>query len=92
MSPKKSARSGASARANSSFSTTDSISERPFPPYSFGHEAQIHPPPNNFLVHPRLKAFFSSRVIEKLGVPQPSGRLSASHCRISTRKASVSTG
>ena len=44
VSPKKSARRGALARANSSASTTFSIVERPFPPYSGGHAAQIHPP------------------------------------------------
>ena len=76
VSPKKSARSGASARANSSFSTTDSISERPLPPYSFGHEAQIQPPSKSFFVHSWLKALRSSRVIENPGVPHPSGRLS----------------
>ena len=44
VSPKKSARIGALARANSSFSTTFSMTERPLPPYSFGHDAQIQPP------------------------------------------------
>ena len=92
VSPKKSARSGASARANSSLSTTDSIRERPLPPYSFGHEAQIHPPAKSFFVHSRLNAFFSSRVMLNPGLPQPSGRLSVSHVRISARKGSVSTG
>ena len=92
VSPKKSARSGASARANSSFRTTDSISERPLPPYSFGQEAQIHPPANSFFVHSLLKARFSSRVMAKPGVPQPSGRLSSNQVRISALKASVSTG
>ena len=48
VSPKKSARSGASARANSSLSTTDSIRERPLPPYSLGQEAQIQPPSKSF--------------------------------------------
>ena len=44
VSPKKSARSGASTRANSSLRTTDSMRDSPFPPYSVGQEAQIHPP------------------------------------------------
>ena len=44
VSPKKSARIGALARANSSASTTPSIVDRPLPPYSLGHVAQIHPP------------------------------------------------
>jgi hypothetical protein len=85
VSPKKSARSGASARANSSLSTTDSIRESPLPPYSLGHEAQIHPPGEQLLVHSWLKAFFSSLAMENPGVPQPSGRLSTSHWRISAR-------
>jgi len=42
--PKKSARSGALARENSSFNTTCSRRERPFPPYSLGQLAQIQPP------------------------------------------------
>ena len=92
VSPKKSARSGASARANSSLSTTDWMSERPLPPYSFGHEAQIQPPSKSFFVHSRLKACRSSRVIENPGVPHPSGRLSCSHWRISVRNASASGG
>ena len=92
VSPKKSARRGAWARANSSLSTTDSISDRPLPPYSFGHEAQIHPPANRVSVQLALKAFRSSRVIENPGVPHPSGRWSASHARISLRKGSVSGG
>ena len=44
VSPKKSARSGALARANSSASTTPCMVDRPLPPYSFGHVAQIQPP------------------------------------------------
>ncbi len=51
VSPKKSARSGAPARANSSLSTTASIVERPLPPYSFGQVAQIQPPSNSVWVH-----------------------------------------
>src|SRR3546814_4254679 len=43
VSPKKSARRGALARANSSESTTPCIVVRPLPPYSFGHVAQIQP-------------------------------------------------
>ncbi len=92
VSPKKSARRGASARANSSLSTTDSMRDSPLPPYSSGHEAQIHPPSKSFFVHSWLKALFSSLVIEKPGVPHPSGRLSDSQCRISERNGSVSAG
>ena len=44
VSPKKSARIGALARANSSASTTPCIVVRPLPPYSFGQVAQIQPP------------------------------------------------
>ena len=79
VSPKKSARNGASARANSSLSTTDSMRESPLPPYSLGHEAQIHPPAKSLAVHSSLKAAFSSLDIENPGVPHPSGRLSTSH-------------
>ena len=92
VSPKKSARSGASIRANSSLSTTDSIRDSPLPPYSVGQEAQIQPPSNSFLVQSLLNAFFSSRVIEKSGFPQPSGRFSCSQVRISDRNVSASGG
>ena len=92
VSPKKSARSGASARANSSLSTTDSMRLRPLPPYSLGHEAQIQPPSKSLAVHSSRNALRSSLVIENPGVPHPSGRLSVSHWRISARKGSVSTG
>ena len=51
VSPKKSARSGAPARANSSFSTTCWRSVRPLPPYSVGQLAQIHPPAKSLAVH-----------------------------------------
>src|SRR5581483_3892048 len=51
VSPKKSARIGAWARANSSFSTTFSMIDRPLPPYSLGHDAQIQPPSKSFCVH-----------------------------------------
>src|SRR5688572_183673 len=44
VSPKKSPRIGALARANSSASTTPCIVVRPLPPYSLGHVAQIQPP------------------------------------------------
>ena len=92
VSPKKSARNGASARANSSFSTTDSMRLSPLPPYSLGHEAQIHPPSNSLAVQSARNALRSSLAIENPGVPQPSGRLSVSHWRISARKGSVSAG
>src|SRR3954453_18878108 len=51
VSPKKSARMGAPALANSSLRTTASIVERPLPPYSVGQVAQIQPPSNRVLVH-----------------------------------------
>jgi hypothetical protein len=43
VSPKKSARSGAPTRANSSFNTTCGNSVSPLPPYCVGQLAQIHP-------------------------------------------------
>jgi hypothetical protein len=92
VSPKKSARSGASARANSSLSTTDSMRLRPLPPYSVGHEAQIQPPSKSSAVHSARNALRSSLDIEKPGVPQPSGRWSVSQVRISARNGSVSAG
>ena len=48
------------------------------PPYSVGQLAQIHPPANSLAVHSSLKALRSSGVMEKPGVPQPSGRFSVS--------------
>ena len=51
VSPKKSARIGALARANSSASTTPCIVDRPLPPYSSGQVAQIQPPSKSFWVH-----------------------------------------
>ena len=48
VSPKKSARSGAFTRANSSASTTPCSVDRPLPPYSTGQVAQIQPPANSF--------------------------------------------
>jgi hypothetical protein len=60
VSPKKSARSGARARANSSASTTPSMVERPLPPYSFGQVAQIQPPAYSFFGHSSLKRLRSS--------------------------------
>src|ERR1700733_3006519 len=92
VSPKKSARSGASTRANSSLSTTDSMRDRPLPPYSVGQEAQIQPPAYSFLVHSWLNAFFSSLVMAKSGLPHPSGRFSSSQERISARNVSASGG
>ncbi len=79
VSPKKSARKGASARANSSLRTTDSMRLSPLPPYSLGQDAQIQPPAKSFSVHSARNALRSSLAIEKPGVPQPSGRLSVSH-------------
>src|SRR3954465_13300633 len=52
VSPKKSARRGAPERANSSLRTTFWMTESPLPPYSFGHDAQIHPPSKSFCVQP----------------------------------------
>src|SRR3954447_6768423 len=71
VSPKKSARRGALARANSSASTTPCIVDRPLPPYSFGHEAQIQPPSNNFCVHSSWNLRRSSDVISKPSSNQP---------------------
>ena len=92
MSPKKSARSGAPARANSSLSTTFSMIDRPLPPYSFGHEAQIQPPSNSFCVHSSWNLRRSSGVIAKPSSNQPSGRFSSSQARISARNSSASAG
>ena len=92
VSPKKSARSGAPARWNSSASTTDSMVDRPLPPYSLGHDAQIQPPSNSVVVHCFCHAAFSSADIVKSGSNQPSGRLSSSQVRISLRKVSASGG
>ena len=64
VSPKKSARIGAPALANSSLTTTASMVERPLPPYSFGHEAQIQPPPKSFSVHSWIQTARSSLDIE----------------------------
>ena len=92
VSPKKSARNGAPARANSSFSTTLCIVVRPLPPYSFGHDAQIHPPSNSFCVHSSWNFRRSSDVISKSSSNQPSGRFSSSQARISPRNSSASGG
>ncbi len=97
VSPKKSARIGALARANSSARTTPSMVDRPLPPYSLGQVAQIHPPPYSFFGHSALNAARSSS--DSSGVRpastasyQPAGRLSSSHPRTSLRNGSVSAG
>ena len=54
VSPKKSPRIGALARANSSASATPCIVVRPLPPYSVGQVAQIQPPSNSFFGHSAL--------------------------------------
>src|SRR5271163_3289742 len=92
VSPKKSARNGALALANSSLRTTWSMSERPFPPYSTGHPAQIHPPAKSFFVQVSLNSWRSSVVIENPGSNHPAGRFSSSQARISFRKDSASCG
>jgi hypothetical protein len=53
VSPKKSARIGAPALANSSLSTTCWSRVSPLPPYSSGQPAQIQPPAKSFAVHSR---------------------------------------
>ena len=92
VSPKKSARIGALARANSSASTTPCMASRPLPPYSSGQVAQIQPPPKSFSVHSSLNALLSSADISKPSSNQPSGRFSSSQARISMRKSSASGG
>ena len=92
VSPKKSARRGAPALANSSLSTTASMVLRPLPPYSAGQVAQIHPPSNRVVVHSFWNCTLASASMANPGSNQPSGRLSSSHFRISTRKASASGG
>src|SRR3546814_11123240 len=49
VSPKKSARRGSLARANSSESTTTFIVLRPLAPHPVGHEAQLPRPPQSLL-------------------------------------------
>ncbi len=92
VSPKKSARIGALALANSSFKTTCCNSVRPLPPYSTGHPAQIQPPAKSFSFQLSLKALSLLGLIEKPGSNQPSGRFSSSHERTSLRNGSVSAG
>ena len=92
VSPKKSARIGAFARANSSASTTPSIVDRPLPPYSLGHVAQIHPPACSLCGHSSLKRARSSSDISKPSSNQPAGRLSSSQPLTSLRNGSVSGG
>ncbi len=92
VSPKKSARMGATARANSSFNTTCSISDNPLPPYSVGHEAQIQPPWRSLWTQSALNASRSGPVSSKPGSNQPGGRFSSSQLRTSVRSASASGG
>ncbi len=92
VSPKKSPRIGAFARANSSASATPCIVVSPLPPYSSGHVAQIHPPSNSFWGHSALNCLRSSSDISKSSSNQPSGRLASSHPRISVRNSSASFG
>ena len=92
VSPKKSARIGAFARANSSATTTPSIVVRPLPPYSLGHVAQIQPPPYSRFGHSALNAARSSFVISKPSSNHPAGRLSSSQVRTSLRYCSASAG
>ena len=92
VSPKKSARIGALALANSSLSTTWRSRERPLPPYSVGQLAQIHPPAKSFSFQLSLKARRSATLIVKSASNQPSGRFSSSQARTSLRNGSVSTG
>ena len=67
VSPKKSARSGALTRANSSASTTPCIVDSPLPPYSTGHVAQIQPPANSLRGHDSLNCRrCSARQLERL--------------------------
>ena len=73
VSPKKSARSGAPARANSSFRTTAWIVDRPRPPYSGGQVAQIQPPSKSLRVQSSLNFARSSTLCVNPGVFQPSG-------------------
>ena len=90
VSPKKSARIGAFARANSSDSTTPCMVVSPLPPYSVGQVAQIQPPSNSLAGQPALNALRSSGLISNPSSNQPSGRLASSQARISRRKASSS--
>src|SRR3954462_14616341 len=95
VSPKKSARSGARTRANSSASTTPCIVESPLPPYSCGQVAQIHPPSKSrrgqlALNSARSVADISNGSPRAAGSAQPAGRLSRNQLRISRRNASAS--
>ena len=92
VSPKKSARIGARARANSSVSTTPCNVLRPLPPYSFGHVAQIQPPLKSLSGHSSLNFLRSADDISKPSLNQPFGKFSSSHSRTSSRNASTSGG
>ncbi|CAB4799861.1 unannotated protein [freshwater metagenome] len=90
VSPKKSARIGAFAFANSSANTTPCNVDKPLPPYSTGHVAQIQPPSNNFVGHPSLNALRSADDISKPLSNQPFGRLALSHVCTSVLNVSAS--
>ena len=92
VSPKKSARSGTPARANSSASTTASMVLSPLPPYSWGQVAQIQPPWNSRWFQSSLNWRRCSAVIVAAVSFHAAGRLSASQARISERNASASGG
>jgi hypothetical protein len=92
VSPKKSARIGAFAAANSSESTTPCMTDNPLPPYSFGHVAQIQPPPYSFAGQVSLNLRRSSADISNPASNQPAGRLARNHARTSSRNASASEG
>ena len=92
VSPKKSARIGAPALANSSFKTTCCNNVSPFPPYSTGHPAQIQPPAKSFSFQFSLNTRRSSALIVKSASNQPTGRFSSNHERTSLRNGSVSAG
>ena len=90
VSPKKSARIGAFAFANSSANTTPCNVDKPLPPYSTGHVAQIQPPSNNFVGQASLKALRSADDISKPLSNHPFGRFDFSHVCTSVLKASAS--
>ena len=55
--------------------TTPSIVDRPLPPYSLGHVAQIQPPPYSFVGHSSLNAARSSALISKPSSNHPAGQV-----------------
>ena len=68
------------------------MTERPLPPYSVGHAAQIQPPSKSFSDHDSWNFLRSSGVRWKPSSNQPSGRFVSSQARISLRNASASAG